>query len=208
MSDDPDKPFTFSRRGILFIISAPSGAGKTTLSHQLLHHTPNLRLSISYTTRQPRQGEADGRDYHFIDERRFFQMRETQAFAEWAQVHESYYGTAKAPLDEAVAQGYDFLLDIDVQGAKQLQSQYTEAVSVFVLPPSWAELERRLRSRGTDSEAAITRRLRRAREEAQELKYYDYWVINTHVEQAVASLSAIIVAERARVSHLRAGTTP
>src|SRR5262245_40262789 len=203
MSDEPETPFTFFRRGILFIISAPSGAGKTTLSRQLLALVANLSLSISYTTRAPRAGEIEGRDYHFISEEHFQRLRAAGAFAEWAQVHDFLYGTASAPLDEALTHGHDFLLDIDVQGARQIKSSYPEAVSIFVWPPSWHELEKRLRRRGTDREDVIIRRLQRAREEAEAFGTYDYWVVNQRVDQAVALLQAIIAAERARVSRLR-----
>ncbi len=202
MSDEADQPFAFLRRGILFIISAPSGAGKTTLSRQILDLVLDLRLSISYTTRAPRAGEMDGRDYHFVSEDRFIHLRAAGAFAEWANVHGFLYGTARAPLDEALIHGYDLLLDIDVQGARQLKASYAEAVSIFVLPPSWQELEGRLRGRATDPEEVISRRLQRAREEAGELFSYDYWLVNDQVERAVAVLQGIIGAERARVSRL------
>lgn len=203
MSDDPETSFSFSRQGILFIISAPSGAGKTTLAYRIFQVVPDLRLSVSYTTRAPRKGEVNGRDYYFVSEEQFLQMRNAGAFAEWAHVHEFFYGTPRAPLDEAVAQGRDLLLDIDVQGAKQLKATYPEAVSIFVLPPSWHELERRLRGRGTDHEEIITRRLQRAREEAREFSTYDYWIVNDNVERAVSVLHAILTAERARVARLR-----
>jgi guanylate kinase len=203
MSDDPDTDFTFARQGILFIISAPSGAGKTTLASRLLQEASDLRPSISYTTRAPRTGEVNGRDYHFVNEEQFVQMRNAGAFAEWASVHEFCYGTPRAPVDDAIKQGRDLLLDIDVQGATQLKAIYPEAVSLFVLPPSWHELERRLRERGTDTEAVITRRLHRAREEAREFSAYDYWIVNDNLERAVSLLHAILTAERARIARLR-----
>lgn len=209
MSDDTDHtPFTFERRGILFILSAPSGAGKTTLSRHILARTPDLKLSISYTTRTPRPGERDGQDYHFIDESRFVQLRTAGAFAEWAQVHGFLYGTARAPLDDALSHGRDFLLDIDVQGAYQIKVAYPEAVSVFVLPPSWAELQNRLQSRGTDDKEVIARRLQRAREETQELGNYDYLIVNDHLERATSLLIALIQAERIRVSRLVSASSP
>ena len=203
MSDDPDTDFTFARQGILFIISAPSGAGKTTLAARLFQEAPDLRPSISYTTRAPRKGEVNGREYHFVNEEQFIQMRNAGAFAEWASVHGSFYGTPRAPVDEAIAQGRDLLLDIDVQGATQLKATYPESVSLFVFPPSWHELERRLRGRGTDSEGVIARRLQRAREEARAFFTYDYWIVNDNVERAVSLLHAILTAERARVARLR-----
>ncbi|MGH7964783.1 MAG: guanylate kinase [Candidatus Binatia bacterium] len=203
MADEDDKLFAFARQGILFILSAPSGAGKTTLSRQLLNVVPNLHSSVSYTTRTPREGEVAGRDYHFIGEEQFTRLRLGNAFAEWAQVHEASYGTARAPLDEALARGQDLLLDIDVQGARQIKACYAEAVSIFILPPAWQILESRLRKRGTDREEVIARRLRRARDEANELFTYDYYVVNDQVERAATILLAIIEAERARVSRLR-----
>jgi guanylate kinase len=203
MSDDSDTDFTFARQGILFIISAPSGAGKTTLASRLFQEAPDLRPSISYTTRAPRTGEVNGHDYHFVSEEQFVQMRNAGAFAEWASVHEFCYGTPRAPVDDAIKQGRDLLLDIDVQGATQLKATYPEAVSLFVLPPSWHELERRLRGRGTDTEAVITRRLHRAREEAREFSAYDYWIVNDNLERAVSLLHAILTAERARIARLR-----
>ncbi|MBM4258605.1 MAG: guanylate kinase [Deltaproteobacteria bacterium] len=207
MSDDPDKPFILSRQGILFFLSAPSGAGKTTLSEQLLQRIPNLSPSISYTTRQPRAGEVDGREYHFVSEAEFMRLRQRQAFAEWARVHDFFYGTARAPLEEALVHGSDLLLDIDVQGVQQLKPQFPGAtVAIFLLPPSWDELERRLRNRGTDSAEVIARRLARAHTEAQELSMYDYWVVNDQIERAIATVHAIVIAERARVARLHERT--
>jgi len=202
MNDIDDQPFAFPRRGILFILSAPSGAGKTTLSRQILHSVPDLRMSISYTTRPPRAGEVSGQDYHFITEDRFLSLRTAGAFAEWAQVHGFLYGTARAPIDEALDGGYDALLDIDVQGARQIKANYAEAVSIFVLPPSWKELEWRLCQRATDAGDVITRRLQRAREETGELFSYDYWLVNDQMEHAADLLRGIVMAERARVSRL------
>src|SRR2546428_10669829 len=208
MVDEAEQPFTYLRRGILFILSAPSGAGKTTLSRQICELVPDLRLSVSYTTRAPRAGERDGRDYHFVSEDHFLRLRAAGAFAEWAKVHGFLYGTARTSLAEALNHGHDLLLDIDVQGARQIKASYAEAVSIFVLPPSWQELEGRLRGRATDGEEVIRRRLQRAREEANELFSYDYWLVNDTVEGAVAVLQGIIMAERVRVSRLiRAQTT-
>jgi guanylate kinase len=202
MTDETDKRLSFSRRGILLIVSAPSGAGKTTLARHLLTLEPDLQPSVSYTTRKPRTGEVDGKDYFFVSEEQFTRLREAGMFAEWAKVHEFFYGTPRALLDEAVTHGKDLLLDIDVQGARQLKQMYREAVSIFVLPPSWTELENRLRRRDTESEEVIARRLQRAREEADDLFSYDYWLVNDRVERAVAVLQGVITAERARVSRL------
>ncbi|MBI3248583.1 MAG: guanylate kinase [Deltaproteobacteria bacterium] len=209
MPDDIDTSvFTFTRRGVLFILSAPSGAGKTTLSRRILERLPDLRVSVSYTTRKPRAGEQDGHDYHFVDNARFHQLRATGAFAEWAQVHGFLYGTPRSPLDEALAGGQDFLLDIDVQGARQVKAAYPEAVSIFVLPPSWEELETRLRSRGTEPAEVIARRLQRAQEETSALGAYDYFLVNDHLDHAVTLLFAIIQAERARVSRHTDSSSP
>lgn len=207
MPDEPDKPFALSRQGILFFLSAPSGAGKTTLSARLLQQVQDLSPSISYTTRQPRAGEVQGREYHFVSEGEFLHLRKQNAFAEWAQVHDCFYGTPRSLLEEALTRGCDLLLDIDVQGVKQLKPQYpTASVAIFLLPPSWHELERRLLGRGTDTEERIARRLQRARDEARELSMYDYWIVNDQIEHATATLHAIVVAERARVARLQERT--
>jgi guanylate kinase len=195
--------FAFERHGIIFIVSGPSGAGKSTLVEALVTRVPDLTLSISYTTRPPRPGERDGREYHFVDRDGFQRRREAHVFAEWAEVHGSLYGTIRAPLDDAVAEGRDMLLDIDVQGARHLKRSYKEAaVAVMVFPPSWDELERRLRARRTEDDATVVRRLRRAREEAEALREYDYWLVNGDVERSVAGLQAIVVAERAKVARI------
>jgi guanylate kinase len=195
--------FAFERHGIVFIVSGPSGAGKSTLTDALLARVPDLTLSISCTTRAPRPGERDGREYHFVDRDEFLRRRDAGMFAESAEVHGSLYGTIRAPLDDAVAGGADMLLDIDVQGARLLKRSYKEAaVAVMVFPPSWDELERRLRARHTEDEATIERRLRRAREEAEALREYDYWLVNRDLEHSVNCLQAIIVAERAKVARI------
>ena len=195
-------PFAFRYHGIIFIVSAPSGAGKTTLTKRAVEAFPALFLSVSYTTRPPRANEVDGRDYHFIGEEQFFHLRDSGALAEWARVHGFFYGTPRAPLEGALAEGRDVILDIDVQGARQIKQVYPEAVSIFILPPSWEELEARLRGRRTEEESTIARRLKRAREEAQELPLYDYWIVNDKLERAVEVLKAIVIAERARVSRI------
>ncbi len=189
-------------KGVIFIVSAPSGAGKTTLSRRATEALPGLSFSVSYTTRTSRANEVEGQDYHFIGEEQFFHLRDSGAFVEWAQVHGFFYGTPRAPLEEALAASRDILLDIDVQGARQIKVAYPEAASVFILPPSWEELEERLRSRRTEDQAVISRRLKRAREEAEELPFYDYWIINDELERAVATLKAVIIAERVRVSRI------
>ena len=196
-------PSRLKRQGVLFIVSAPSGAGKTTISRRALREISGLEMSVSCTTRAPRPGEADGRDYRFLSAAEFRRMSEQGEFAEWAQVHDFLYGTPRKPIDDALAAGRDMLLDIDVQGARQLKERYREAVAVFVLPPSEKELERRLRGRGTDSEEVIRRRLARARDEMDEYRTYDYYVINREVDESVRRLGAIVAAERVRVTRLR-----
>jgi guanylate kinase len=197
------------RRGIIFILSAPSGAGKTTIFKVALKQIEGLEASISLTTRPPREGETDGLDYHFVSEEEFKQREAAGAFAELAQVFDSRYGTPRAPLDRAIASGRDILLDIDVQGAVQIRAAYPrDSVTIFVLPPSFAELEGRLRGRGTESPAAIAHRLRRAHEEASAYPAYDYLLINVDVAISIAQLGAIVAAERLKVTRLLEGFTP
>lgn len=190
------------RSGILFIVSAPSGAGKTTISTGALAELGDLEVSISCTTRGPRTGEVPGQHYMFLERDEFERRRAAGAFAESAEVHGFLYGTPKEPIDRALAEGRDVLLDIDVQGAMQLKASYRTAVSVFVLPPSEAELERRLRGRGTDAPEVIARRLERAKAEMAEYVWYDYWIVNDDVARSIRTLVSIIVAERSRVERL------
>jgi guanylate kinase len=194
-----DAPTVVSKRqGIIFIISAPSGAGKTTLIAGLRAVYPDLKLSISYTTRAQRDGEVNGRDYHFITPRQFALMKARGEFAEWAKVHDFLYGTPRKPLDQCTRGGRDILLDIDVQGAKKIQRVYAGAVSIFLLPPSLRELERRLALRGTEAKETIRRRLANARGEIREILKYDYYVVNQDVKKAIALLKSIVQSERAR----------
>jgi guanylate kinase len=187
------------RDGVIFIVSAPSGAGKTTLIKRLLSIFPEMRLSVSYTTRSRRAGEVAGRDYHFVSTPKFVSMRASGAFAEWAKVHGSLYGTPRRLLEQSVRRGRDVLLDIDVQGARKIKRRYRLAVSIFLLPPSLRELARRLALRGTDQEKIIRRRLDTARREIREIMRYDYMIVNRKVPAALKSLSAIVVAERHRI---------
>jgi len=197
------------RRGIIFIVSAPSGAGKTTISRAARQAIAGLEMSISLTTRQPREGEVEGVDYQFVGEDEFNRRIACRELAEWARNFEAYYGTPRAPLDAAVDSGHDILLDIDVQGARQIRELYPDdTATIFVLPPSFAELEERLRRRGTESEDSIQRRLKRARDEAAACPEYDYLVINAHVEESLARLDAIVRAERMKVGRLRADFAP
>lgn len=187
---------TGTRRGILLVISSPSGAGKTTLAH-LLAEQEKLEFSVSYTTRAPRAGERDGVDYKFVTEDEFSRMVERHEFAEWAVVHGARYGTAIHTVNRALEDGKDYLFDIDWQGGAQIRRQWPEeSVLVFILPPSMAELERRLRRRATDAPEAIERRLVTATRELEHFADYDYLVVNDNLETALKELSSIYVAVR------------
>jgi guanylate kinase len=182
----------------VFIVSAPSGSGKTTLVSRLLASLPSLMFSVSYTTRKPRGDEVDGRSYRFVSRPDFEAMIARGEFLEWAEVFGNYYGTHRGILEEAQAQGKDLVLDIDVQGARQLRSRIPEAVSVFILAPSRQILEHRLRARGEDREDVIERRLRDAAEEIRNYSRYDYVLINRDLDDSVTTLNAIVRAERVR----------
>ena len=182
----------------VFIISAPSGSGKSTLVSRLLETVPDLMFSVSYTTRTPRGAEVEGKGYRFVTREAFEEMLARDEFLEWAQVFGNYYGTHRCILEEARAEGKDLVLDIDVQGARQLKKKIPEAVTVFVLAPSKTVLEQRLRSRGEDREEVITRRLQAAADEIRNYEAYDYVLINRVLVEAEATLSAIVRAERAR----------
>ena len=190
------------RRGTLFVVSAPSGAGKTSLCRELRERVPGLAYSVSYTTRPPRAGEVDGRDFHFVAEAEFQRLRRDDAFAEWAVVHGNFYGTSARALEAALADGRDVLLDIDTQGAAQLRRRYAEAVLIFVVAPSMAELEQRLHERRSDAEGEIARRLARARDEIALWRQYSYLIVNRELKEAVTELESIVVAERLRTSRL------
>jgi len=189
--------------GTLITVTAPSGAGKTTLVHELLRRNNNLRLSVSYTTRAPREGEIDGREYHFIETDRFLEMRNADGFVEWAEVHGNYYGTSRAWLAEQLDAGRDTMLEIDWQGARQVRETFPDSVSVFVLPPSLKELENRLRSRGTDSEETIARRLQAALGEMRHVEEFAYVIINDRLPDAVSELAAVVQAGRLRCANQR-----
>jgi guanylate kinase len=182
----------------VFIISAPSGSGKSTLTHRLIAEIPNLRFSISYTTRAPRGQEADGKDYFFISPEEFAKRLAAGEFLEHAMVFGNYYGTHIGELESAAADGFDLILDIDVQGARQLKEKYPAAVSIFILPPSREVLEQRLRARSQDSEPVIARRLREAAEEIRNYSLYDYVLVNREVEASVETLESIVKATRSR----------
>ena len=184
--------------GTLYIVSAPSGAGKTSLVRALLESLPGITVSVSYTTRPMRPGERDGVDYHFVDRERFQAMIEADEFLEYAEVFGNFYGTARATVDEALAQGEDVLLEIDWQGARQVRRRSADCVGIFILPPSRAVLEQRLRLRGQDDEAVIARRMSEAVSEMSHYEEYDYLVINDDFQVALADFQAIIHARRLR----------
>ena len=201
MSSDPAAQLP--RRGLLFIVSAASGTGKTTLVERLVHAVPNLGMSRSYTSRPARAGEHHGIDYNFISRERFEEMARAGEFLEWADVFGNYYGTTAADTESSLLRGEDVVLVIDVQGARQVRTRGIETVGIFVLPPSAAVLEQRLRGRSKDSEDQIRRRLDVARKEVAEYEQYEYVIINDEVEAAVERLRAIVMAERTRVKLMR-----
>jgi guanylate kinase len=190
-------------RGLLFIVSAPSGAGKTTLIEHLVQVLPNLRMSRSYTSRTARPGERDGVDYNFVSRDRFERMIDDRAFLEWADVFGNLYGTAAADTERLLAAGQDVVLVIDVQGARQVKSYGMDHSAIFVLPPSFEVLERRLRGRSQDTEEQMQRRLATARAEAASYTDYDYVVVNDRLEPTVVRLQEIIAAERSRMHRMR-----
>lgn len=191
------------RQGILLVVSAPSGAGKTTLCKAITESMENLTHSVSYTTRRPRPGELDGRDYYFVTEERFRSMTDAGDFAEYANVHSNLYGTSKRVLNEMVSEGIDVILDIDTQGARQIRNAYPTAVFIFIMPPSLPILEERLRGRKSDPEEVIRLRMSRAIEEMRDYSLYDYLIVNRDFERALAELKAIISAERCRTGVVR-----
>ena len=191
----------YRRQGRLFVLSAPSGAGKTTLVHRLLRRMPRLQRSISMTTRRPRPGERTGRDYYFVARPRFAVVRRRNALLECARVHGEWYGTPSGPVRRALRAGRDVLLCIDVQGARQVVRRWPACVRIFVLPPSLASLRRRLEHRRTEDPAQIRARLVLARRELQAAPSYNYLVVNDELRQAVDQLQAIVIAERCRVPH-------
>ena len=209
-------PEPIRRRGLMLVLSSPSGAGKTTISRRMLERDPALAMSVSVTTRPRRPGEVPGVDYHFIDAAAFDGLVERRELLEWAQVFGNFYGTPRAPVEAALAGGRDVLFDIDWQGTQQLrEAARADLVSIFVLPPSIGALERRLRSRAQDSDDEVARRMAKAADEMSHWPEYDYIVVNHEIEGSVAQVAAILGAERLRrerqvglhdfVSRLRAG---
>ena len=185
--------------GNLYVVAAPSGAGKTTLVKLLLAQEPEIRLSVSYTTRAPRTGEENGREYNFTDVATFRAMIDQNEFLEWAEVHGNYYGTSKTWIVNQISAGNDVLLEIDWQGAQQVRALFPEAIGIFILPPSFAELERRLTGRGTDSREVIERRLAAAQAEMRHVVEFDYVIINDILQQALDDLRAVMRASRLRL---------
>lgn len=187
-----------AKKGLLIVISGPSGAGKGTICKQLLAEESQLRYSISATTRPPRKGETNGKDYIFLDEEQFMKMRDRGEFLEWAEVYGNFYGTPKKNVEEQLNQGYDVILEIDIQGALQIKRKFPEGVFIFIVPPSLEELELRITRRGTDSQEVIARRLNSAAKELEYVCEYDYVVVNDEVDKAVQRVKAIITAEKCR----------
>ena len=197
------QPPAGARRGLLFIVSAPSGAGKTTLVERLVEQTPDLTMSRSYTSRPPRGGEADGVDYNFVSRQQFEAMARGGEFLEWASLYGNLYGTCAADTEKFLSAGRDVVLVIDVQGARKVRAAGLPTCTVFVMPPTFEILEQRLRGRSKDSEAEIQRRLQVARDEVAAFAEYDFVVVNDEVTTAVERLRSIVVAARARLERMR-----
>ena len=189
-------------KGSLFIVSAPSGAGKTTLCRKLVSSLPNLQFSVSYTTRQPRKGEVNDRDYTFINRQDFRLMADKGEFIEWAEVHGALYGTSRKRLEELLDSGNDVILDIDTQGAMQIKEKYKEGIYIFILPPSLETLKERLKNRMTDSKEEIGKRLGRAIAEIKTFDKYDYVIINNILEDALTEFEALVISQRVSIKKI------
>lgn len=198
MSSSVGATDSLSPEFLLLILSSPSGAGKTTLKTRILAGHPGLRFSVSHTTRKPRANELDGREYHFIDRPRFEQMIADSAFAEWAEVHGNLYGTSLREIELARTTHAGVVFDIDYQGARQIKAKLPDVVTVFILPPSMEELAKRLRTRASDDEETVQRRLANARHEIDHYAFFDYLVVNDQLDRATETLHAIVIAEQAR----------
>ncbi|MEN8257674.1 MAG: guanylate kinase [Thermodesulfobacteriota bacterium] len=185
-------------KGNLVIISAPSGTGKTTILKKIMPHLLGLTFSVSHTTRAPRAGEENGKDYHFVSKENFLSLRDQGGFLEWAEVHDNFYGTSKEEVNNRLDDGLDVFLDIDIQGARQVRQAAPDVISIFISPPSWQEQEKRLIGRGTDSMGTIQLRLANAKAEMADVGLYDYVVMNDDLDSAARMLEAIILAMRAR----------
>ena len=198
MNTNPNIPVVPSP-GLLLVLSAPSGGGKTTLAHRLRAQFPEAKFSVSYTTRAPRGAEVNGRDYHFVDTNTFRDMVESNEFVEWAEVYGHFYGSARRMVDESYRPQGIAVFDIDVQGGTAIKRKYPDTVQIFILPPSLEHLERRLVQRGTDSDDVIRKRMLSARAEIERgIQSYDYLIINDQLDQAFEELKSIVIAERAR----------
>jgi len=190
------------KKGNLFIVSAPSGTGKTTLCRQLIGELPDIGHSVSYTTRSPRPGEVNDRDYTFVDEGEFRKMIEEDEFVEWAKVHGNLYGTSRRRLEEMMGKGLDVLLDVDTQGARHLRMSWENGVYIFLLPPSLDVLRTRLKGRMSDSPEEIDLRMMRSVQEIGEYKNYDYVIVNAVLDEALTELKAVVIAERVRTKRV------
>ncbi|TCQ12485.1 guanylate kinase [Rhizobium sp. PP-F2F-G36] len=198
-AETPTKASTIARRGLMLVISSPSGAGKSTIARNLLEADPEMSISVSVTTRKRRPSEIDGRHYHFKSIREFEGLRQTEALLEWAEVHGNFYGTPRDAVEEAMSEGRDMLFDIDWQGAQQLQDKMSgDVVSIFILPPTMAELQSRLHRRAEDTDEVIATRLANSRAEIEHWLEYDYIVVNEDLDTAFAAVRAIVEAERLR----------
>ena len=190
------------KRGSLIILSGPSGAGKGTIHNELLKHDSNLKLSVSMTTRKPRDGEVEGVDYFFVTEEEFKKEIENNSFLEYAEVHGNYYGTLKREVERDIDNGYDVLLEIDIQGAINIKSQKEDGIFIFIMPPSMRELKNRLVKRGTETKDKLVERFKNAYKEVNEMTKYNYVVINDELDLAVKKVEAILIAERCRVDRI------
>lgn len=192
----------FKKKSLIVVISAPSGAGKTTLCKRLLQNSPSFTCSVSFTTRHPRKNEIEGVDYYFVSPTEFQKMIEDRKFVEWAKVHEQFYGTSANLLNKAIEAEKDVVLEVDVKGGTQIKKNYPQAVLIFLLPPSWQELEKRLKSRRTEDYERVKERITQAKKEIEYAPYYDYLIINNDINRALDDLTAIIRAERCRMNRV------
>jgi len=189
-------------RGLIVVISAPAGAGKTTLCKRLLQSYPSFISSVSFTTRPPRKQEIEGVDYYFTSREDFEKLVEKDAFVEWAEVHGHLYGTSKEFLEKNIEAKKDVVLEVDVKGGEKIKEKYPQAILIFILPPSWEELEKRMRKRATEDEKSIRERLKNAKKEVKYLPFYDYFIVNDDINTAVRELCLIIEAERHKITRL------
>ncbi|TET45966.1 guanylate kinase [Candidatus Aerophobetes bacterium] len=190
------------KKGLILVISAPSGAGKTTLCKRLLQASSSFISSVSFTTRRPRKNEIEGVDYYFVSQKEFQKMIEKRRFIEWTEVHGRLYGTSVKLLDQAIKEEKDVLLEVDVTGGAEIKKNYPQAVLIFLLPPSWQELEKRLANRRTEDEEKLARRIKQAKREIKYAPHYDYFIVNDDINRALEDLLAIIQAERCRMDRV------